>query len=65
MLDRETEVDTDNGVSELDDFILVPSKRNRKPVTRLSISGRKPPRSKSKENPCLKTSKTKKQPKTS
>ena len=40
------------GASEFEDFNLVTSKRNRKPTKRFSLSGRKPPKSKGKENPC-------------
>jgi len=40
-----------NESSAEDDFICVLSKRNRKSVMRLSLSGRKPPRAKHKENP--------------
>jgi len=39
-------------MSEFEDFILVTSKRNRKPTKRFSLSGRKPPKIKGKKIPC-------------
>lgn len=41
-----------DGMSEFEDFILVTSKRNRKPTKRFSLSGRKPPKIMGKEIPC-------------
>jgi len=41
-----------DGMSEFEDFILVTSKRNRKPTKRFSLSGRKPPKIKGKEIRC-------------
>ena len=38
--------------SDIDSFTIVTFKRNRKPVVRLSLSGRKPPNHRHKENPC-------------
>ena len=44
----------DEGDSDTDGepFTVVTSKRNKKPVVRLSLSGRKPPNTRHKENPC-------------
>ena len=41
--------------SEEDDFILVQSKRHRRSVRRLTLSGKKPQKKGCKENPCTKT----------
>ena len=44
--------DEDGTDSDIDSFTIVTSKKNRKPVIRLSLSGRKPPNHRHKENPC-------------
>ena len=60
VLESEYDNRIEDGVSEFDDFILVPTKRNRKLVARLSLSGRKPLRSLSRKTPCLRTKRNKK-----
>ena len=60
MLESEYDNGIEDGVSEFDDFILVPTKRNRKPVARLSLSGRKPLRSLSRKTTCLRAKRNKK-----
>ena len=56
----ESDVDTvdflqscEDDLSDLDDFIIIKSKRSRKTPKRLSLSGRKPVKTKNKENPCF------------
>lgn len=53
LLEWETEETSEVENDREDDFTLITSKRSRKPVQRLSLSGKKLPR-KSKENPRLK-----------
>ena len=48
LITQEDDEDENNSES----FTLVTSKRNRKAILRLSLSGRKPSKNKNKENPC-------------
>jgi len=52
-LEDDNDIIAENEVeSDFDDFVLVTPKRNRKPAKKFCFSGRKPPKSKHKENPC-------------